>query len=609
MASSQGGSSRAESVEQPAAAASSRPESAEQPATSVLSEPAAKRPATSVLSEPAAKRARTLQNAAASSVPKSAEQPATSIAFITCAASSQDFATNRDLRALLKAVNNALEAGATIVNIAFATSFGRGPVDANAILPKLRPVFDAAWTGSVGQPAYAVRNIGSVMSFLSCSGDTVLSTTNLDPEGGLPALMLTFSAPGMHHGRVCMIISSMPDLPQKARARVLNCYVDAAMDTQAKNIVIAGSWQGNPLFMENIVVKQNIPFEFFTNERLCLLAYAPDCAPMKCFPLDTDGPYSFMGVWESFRSVEQPAPTTVALRPCTPLYDYLIANLASAVEDHRSGEAFINYVSECCFYGKLLSIDVYGDPVETPVPLSVKMESLLRAAQRQRIQQQERLRSRGEPHGFGRIEEMYMDPGKDMQEIYNTWRQDVESWMKPSTLASYRELQDNELWQPAHQLGKKAFSSYLFQLSGCKFLLHKLIELPLIYPSPPGCVRSVEQPAAILNELLWAYEEHKKTEKYQAAIRRNVEHQVGQLRLTRRIWWAQYKYSQGRKLSDMVKDDTRKFDDLAAWEQELVEAFDTRRSHKILDEVLGEKAAKLPYRGPGTETITTHGLM
>ena len=303
MASSHGvepAAKRARNVQH--AAASSRSESAE-------------RPATSVPSEPAAKRARNVQHAAASSGSGSAEQSATSvpsvesIAFITCAASSQNFATNRDLRALLKAVRNALEAGATIVNIAFATSIARDLVDQDAILPELRSVFDATWTGSVGQPAYVVRNRGSVMSFFSCSGATLLSEEILDPEGGLPALMLTFSAP---EGGLCMIISSVPDLPTRAKARILKCYVDAAADTQAKNILIGGRWQGCPLYMENIVAKEQMPFEFFSNERLCLLAHAPDYAPVRCFPLNTDGPYSFMGVWDSFRSVEQPARCNLA---------------------------------------------------------------------------------------------------------------------------------------------------------------------------------------------------------------------------------------------------------------------------------------------------------
>jgi hypothetical protein len=326
-----------------------------------------------------------------------------------------------------------------------------------------------------------------------------------------------------------------------------------------------------------------------------------------------------MALWETFRSVEQPAPLqarfeparrAVELRPSTPLYDNLIANLQSAAQGHRSGEAFINYITECCFYEKLLIMDVYGESIETPVPLSVKMESLLRAAQRQREEHQKRLRRRGVPYAFGPVEEMHMDPDVDMKEIFNTWREDVESWMKPRTLETYRHLEQKSLFQEAHQLGKKTFSTYLFQLSGCKFLLHKLIQLPLIRSSPAGTVRSVEQPAAILMQLLNAYEEHKQTQQYQKAIRRNKEHQVGRLRLSQHIWWAQYNYSQGRKLSDMVKDNTCKFDDLTAKDQQLVEDFETRRSARTLDELLGQKAFKQqPYRGPGTETTTTDCVM
>jgi len=72
--------------------------------------------------------------------------------------------------------------------------------------------------------------------------------------------------------------------------------------------------------------------------------------------------------------------------------------------------------------------------------------------------------------------------------------------------------------------------------------------------------------------------------------RKNKEHQVGQLRLSQQIRWAQYDYSQGRKLSDMVKDNTRKSDDLTANEQQLVEDFETRSSAKKLDELMGQKA-------------------
>jgi hypothetical protein len=623
------------------AAASSRSESAVQPATSVESDEPSD---ISVSSQPARKRARNSRTAAASTatfLPRkrarsssgSAEQPATSvppaqaIAFITCAASSQDFATNTDQRALLKAVNHALEAGATIVNIAFALSKGRHPVDTRTILPALRLVFDATWKGSDGQLAYTVRHTGSVISFLSRSGAAGLSEKILDPEGRLPALMLTVSAP---KGRLCMIIASIPELPLTTRRRILDHYFEKAAGTQAKNIVIGGPWQGNCLWLENIAAKQKRPFEFSTNDQLCLLAHAPDCTPVKCFQLDTGGPYSFMCVWESPCSVEQPAPKRarvkanlplLRLTPSTPLYDKLVDDLESAAQDHSSGGAFLEYIRACCFQDKLLLMDPYGNSVPTPVPLSVKMETLLQTAQKQRQLQKNRLMRRGDALGFQPIHEMHMDPD-DMKDILNTWRADVGSYMQASTLANHRELQSKGLCQAAHQLGRSTFSTYQFQLSGCKFLLHKLLELPLIRALSPG---SAEQPAEslatshrsaatkranILNNLFVAYEEHKRTPQYSAAIERNEEHQAGQLRLSRQIWWDQFNYSEGRKLSQLVKDGASDLFEMAEWQRELVEAFDTRRSHKQLDDVLEKKALKpKPYRGHGTETRSTPCLM
>ena len=186
------------------------------------------------------------------------------------------------------------------------------------------------------------------------------------------------------------------------------------------------------------------------------------------------------------------------------------------------------------------------------------MEELLRVAQRQRDLHVERLKRRNVKDISGKtLTEMHMD-GNDMKEIFNTWRADVESWMRPSKLTEYnairyqrkqmtksgKKISKFSKAKQAQQMRKTGFSSYLFQLSGCKFLLHKLIELPLM------C--SVEQPAAVLNKLLDAYKEHKKTKQFQDAVERSREHQAKQLRLSKQVWWAQYNYAQGRQLSFMV---------------------------------------------------------
>ena len=176
--------------------------------------------------------------------------------------------------------------------------------------------------------------------------------------------------------------------------------------------------------------------------------------------------------------------------------------------------------------------------------------------------------------------------------------------MRPSTLADYQKLQRNNHNQEAHQLGKKAFSTYLFQLSGCKFLLHKLIEFPLIAAIFDG-VRSAVPPAVLLTTLLNDYERHKKSKAYEIAVKRS-QNQQGEETLSRKLWWAQHNYAQGEKLSDMVGDGDVNFDDLDE-SQQLVHDFDTRRLKKTLDEALEQQAFKQqPYRGAGAETWTTY---
>ena len=78
----------------------------------------------------------------------------------------------------------------------------------------------------------------------------------------------------------------------------------------------------------------------------------------------------------------------------------------------------------------------------------------------------------------------------------------------------------------AHQLARSRFSTFVFQLSGCKFLLHTLIELPIIPQIESNSVgqpvatvledsNSVGQPVAtVLEDLISSYEKHKDTPQY-----------------------------------------------------------------------------------------------
>ena len=99
---------------------------------------------------------------------------AQSVAFITCDAEAQDFLSVRDRRGLMKAVDNVLEAGANIINIAFPTTSDTwrngGLVDTDTILPEILSFLDGTWDH---------RSAGPLLSFFSTSAGTLRSALTL----------------------------------------------------------------------------------------------------------------------------------------------------------------------------------------------------------------------------------------------------------------------------------------------------------------------------------------------------------------------------------------------------------------------------------------------
>jgi hypothetical protein len=159
------------------------------------------------------------------------------------------------------------------------------------------------WKNSVALPAWSFRRYGSVMTFFSDACGTVLSEKSLDPEGWPPAIMLTFDAP---KGPLCIVNASVPTLPIKGSACMLERYVEAAEETGSDSILIGGAWRDTEsiiLFMENQVSKMELNWQLSSNANLCLLTHSHDNRSAKCFALDTDGPYSFMVIWNTGSSV------------------------------------------------------------------------------------------------------------------------------------------------------------------------------------------------------------------------------------------------------------------------------------------------------------------
>ena len=284
----------------------------------------------------------------------------TNVTFIACPADKQDFSVNRNRCNLMRAVHNVIEAGADIVNISLSrTAITDATANMSSLLTELTSTFDVAWISSAAQPAYSSRTVGSVMSFFVHSRVNLLSESIVDPEAGLPAILLIFSAP---EGRLCTITGSLPTLPRKTRERLLASYCSAAANTKPNTILIGLACSDAILFMENQIAKLDLDFDMSSNENLCVLAHCSDRTSTQCIAMDTQSVFSFIapvGAAQSYRnSAERPVPTAnaITLRPATPLYDSLIEDLENAVKQHPRGHRFIDYLTKSCFFGDLLTI-------------------------------------------------------------------------------------------------------------------------------------------------------------------------------------------------------------------------------------------------------------
>ena len=141
-------------------------------------------------------------------------------------------------------------------------------------------------------------------------------------------------------------------------------------------------------------------------------------------------------------------------------------------------------LSSSASLGTFADVNAYVERLEQPIPLSVKMEDLLNIvlAQRRKIAAAASLSHKELAH--------HQATPSQMKDMINAWRKNVSSWMSTRSLDQYQGLRDQKRNQDANQFAHKRFATYCFQISGCRFLLKKLIELPIVrYPN------SVAQPA------------------------------------------------------------------------------------------------------------------
>ena len=100
----------------------------------------------------------------------------------------------------------------------------------------------------------------------------------------------------------------------------------------------------------------------------------------------------------------------------------------------------------------------------------------------------------------------------DLRTIYSTWRKDAGSYMKDATLAAHATMSN----QAAQQLRKSVHGTHMFQVGGCKWLLHEFLRLRLAYSPTQTPRSSAARPA--WHDLLTAFQSHRRSEEYRRAV-------------------------------------------------------------------------------------------
>jgi len=544
-----------------------------------------------------------------------------------------------------KAVQNAIGVGATIINVTIERA-----ADADLLFRTISGVLRSFWGAQLSS-----ENVGTVMSFYTSAHWELLDRIEIDPEYMSPALMLTFRERHQPGLQMCVLTLSLRQVkfPRAVRTRLLDAYIEDTVASNSNGVIIGGVFNvgdnsAQVLWLENKVTKLDFDIQVTTNDSLSVLPWCKT-GSMKCVKLDHLGPYTLViehepngaeqpaaltTTEESRRSdsserssaeqhaasssssascgskraerssSEQPAAPTGAkkrcisheprepssfVKPATPLYDKFLDDLG----DGEQCSALVKLIEEHCFHSKLRYVCASGYRAPGTLSFSYKMETLFQICEqrRQAIADASGLTDEEMPQHRATKEEM--------KKMYNDWRHDVNAWMNKKNQRRYSDHVRAHRHSAAQKMGKSCFSTYLFQISGCKFLLGKLIELPIISAASHHTPR-------VLRDLLDSLEEHKKTEEYQREKERSNNESRDQIRLSNAIWWARSDLFKAKPLSTKVLQGKIAWSKLGTKDQQLVEDYQTKRLKKKLVALEARKANKFPaYRGTHVEAWTS----
>ena len=164
--------------------------------------------------------------------------------------------------------------------------------------------------------------------------------------------------------------------------------------------------------------------------------------------------------------------------------------------------------------------------------------------------------------------------------------------MKAENLPSYYHYLERSAngekrcYRKAHHMVKSGFSSYCHHLAGSKYLLRMLLQLPILAQCSAANPELAEIPA--LTKWMTDLQRVKQTKEYQDAVRKSKPAlSPKHCRLSQQIWEASRELSEAKALSK--KKDKGLWDDLTQEEQSLVEAYDSGRLDRRMQNLISQQ--------------------
>ena len=171
--------------------------------------------------------------------------------------------------------------GADVINLAFARTMD---------IDNLWEDIESQMESSAERPAFSYRKHGPLITLFSKNCGELVGERNVDIEGGVPSLCLTFNGPA---GRMIIVNANWPPLPRMVKARMLTEYVTPAIE-EMESVCLIGGRLDEQVFLETYIHNNDLDYELSAKGDLSVLTKTFGRISCHCVALESSAAQALM---------------------------------------------------------------------------------------------------------------------------------------------------------------------------------------------------------------------------------------------------------------------------------------------------------------------------